>query len=95
MCVRICGIIAARYEDIVLRSGEISLRDQRGYLAECVLPEGHGSDFHVFRTPSNVFVRWETAQACDCCEVDDPDRCFDYREITEAEFKKLCERRTS
>jgi hypothetical protein len=82
----ICGIIAPRQEDVV------GYR-QDGYLAECILLQGHLSP-HVVKTPEGKFMAWQDDFECGCCTGDDDDRCTVYWEITESEISNLSKRQT-
>ena len=77
----ICGIIAPRQEDIVCYRAD-------GYLAECILSQGHFCP-HVIKTPEGKYFEWEDDSDCDCCSADEDNPCYVYQEITKEEADKL------
>ena len=62
-----CGIIAPRQEEMV------GSRDDH-YLAECVLPKGHG-EIHQFITPEGEVFQWQYDYDCGCCDPETDERC--------------------
>ena len=76
-----CGIIMPRQSDVV------GYRDD-GYLAECILKSRHAGK-HVIQTPEGKFFVWEDDWDCGCCEPDEDDHCYDFKEITKQEADSL------
>lgn len=78
---QICGIIPPRPKDIDLVFDEFPSR------AFCILPEGHYGS-HVLRDSRGRVIEWENDRECDCCEVDETDRCIFFGEISSSELTK-------
>lgn len=76
-----CGIIVPRMKDII---GERS----DNYLPECIRKRYHLGP-HVFLTPEGKYISWEDDYECGCCEPEDTDRCYVYRDITKEDFLVL------
>lgn len=84
MADEICGIIAPRQEDPL----NYDLFENKGSSAECIRTYAHFGP-HLVKTPSGKYFVWESEDDCGCCEIDDPDRCFTFGEITKEDAEKL------
>lgn len=87
MAREICGIIVPRQYDI----HQIREFTDSDYLAECILPRHPLSDTHVFMAPDFRYFAWNDDE-CDCCLTDEPDRCYQFWQIDEAELQKIMRR---
>lgn len=76
----VCGIIVPRQHEVVWH------RDD--YLAECILLRGHSGP-HVIKTPEGRFIAWEDDYDCECCQLEDSDRCVTYWFIQEKDIPLL------
>jgi hypothetical protein len=85
MAAETCAIIVIRQESI----SEISQYDPIEWLAECVLPQGHTCEEHIFKTPDGRYFFWKDDYECDCCEPDEEDRCYVYGEISESQMIEI------
>jgi hypothetical protein len=80
-----CGHIVPRQFDVV------GYRED-GYLAECILAEGHKGP-HLVRTPEGQFFSWEFDEKCNCEDCldheDSNNRCCLYWEVSAEDVEDL------
>ncbi len=76
----LCYVCPPRQKDIIRYYGESDF--------SCILPSGHWG-CHIFKLPNGKYIRWEDDFECDCCEVDEDDRCYFFGPITKKEFLKI------
>jgi len=91
MAKEICGIIPPRQDEMVEALGD-------GYLAHCILPNGHLGQ-HLVRTPEGKYFSWEFDLDCNCNSTgaiarmfgnkDGDNGCYVHNEIDKKEAEGL------
>ena len=84
-----CGHIVPRQSDIIGF-------ESSGYIAECVLPEGHKGS-HMIMTPDRRFFGWEYDEGCTCEDCldhrDSNNRCCVYWKVSNLDAESLLKNR--